>query len=329
MNERICLVQQSNKQRHDHYPQRGNFQMDPKAIDQLFREALGLIDTGDLQGLERILVANPIVAQERLGEPGPWLCDKFHGKLPGFFQRPYLLWFVAEDPIRAGRLPSNIAQMTHAIIESVRRENPANLQEQLDYTLRLVSWSTVARKCGVQIELIDVLVNAGASLAGHPDNALVNGNIAAAEHLVCRGAPLTLATSLCLERWTDVPRLAATADGPERQFALVLAALNGKAEALRQMIRLGVDINAPCPNLYSHGTPLHHAVCSGSLEAVQVLVEAGANVEAQDTAWHGTPLGWALHYVDENKHDGERARYEQIAGYLRQRAARVPSNSAS
>jgi hypothetical protein len=30
----------------------------------------------------------------------------------------------------------------------------------------------------VQIELIDVLADAGASLAGHPDNALVNGNIA-------------------------------------------------------------------------------------------------------------------------------------------------------
>jgi peptide-methionine (S)-S-oxide reductase len=296
--------------------------MDPNQLDRLFRDAVALIDAGDLGGLESFLVANPIVAQERLAEPGPWLCDKFGGKLPGFFQRPYLLWFVAEDPVRSGRLPRNIAQMALAIIESVRRENPANLQEQLDYALRLVSWSTVARKCGVQIELIDVLADAGATLAGNPDNALVNGNIAAAEHLVSRGSPMTLATALCLERWTDVQRLAATADGPERRFALVLAALNGKAEALRHMIRLGVDVNAPSQDLYSHGTPLHHAVCSGSLEAVQVLVEAGANLHAQDKAWHGTPLGWALHYVEEKKQEEERARYEKIAAYLRQRHCR-------
>jgi len=123
--------------------------------------------------------------------------------------------------------------------------------------------------------------------------------------------------------------LAATAAGPERQFALVLAALNGKAEALRQMIHLGVDINAPSQGLYSHGTPLHHAVCSGSLEAVQVLVEAGANVHAQDTAWQGTPLGWALHYVEEKKQEEERARYEKIAAYLRQRIAEAPADNQS
>jgi len=217
-------------------------------------------------------------------------------------------------------------KMAHAIIESVRRENSASLQEQLDYAVRLVSWSTVACKCGVQIELIDVLADAGASLAGNPDNALVNGNIAAAEHLVRRGAPLTLATALCLERCLDVQRLAANAGGPERQFALVLAALNGKAEALRQMIRLGVDVNTPSQDLYSHGTPLHHAVCSGCLEAVQVLVEAGANLHAQDTAWHGSPLGWALHYVEEKKQEEERARSEKIAAYLRQAIAETPAS---
>src|SRR6516162_8870870 len=101
--------------------------MDPNQLDRLFREAVALIDAGDLGGLESFLAANPIVAQERLAEPGPWLCDTFGGKLPGFFQRPYLLWFVAEDPVRSGRLPKNIAQMALAMIESVRRKNPANL----------------------------------------------------------------------------------------------------------------------------------------------------------------------------------------------------------
>gem|GEM_PF-3844411 len=77
-------------------------------------------------------------------------------------------------------------------------------------------------------------------------------------------------------------------------------------------------MNAPCPNLYPHGTPLHHAVCSGSLEAVAVLVEAGAALDTPDTAWHGTPLGWAKHYQEERPQDG---RYPRIAEYLRTRAA--------
>jgi hypothetical protein len=28
-------------------------------------------------------------------------------------------------------------------------------------------------------------------------------------------------------------------------------------------------------------------------------VEAGADLNAKDTAWNGTPLGWAEHYVRE------------------------------
>ena len=54
-------------------------------------------------------------------------------------------------------------------------------------------------------------------------------------------------------------------------------------------------------------------------------MEAGSNILAQDTAWHGTPLGWALHYVEEKKQEEERARYENIAAYLRQRIADLPA----
>ncbi len=294
--------------------------MDSHLIDVLFREAVAFLESGRLDGLQRLLAANPSIATARLTEPGPWLCDRFGGKLPDFFQQPYLLWFVAEDPVRTGQLPRNIALIAQTILDVARRDDPANIQQQLDVALRMVSWSTVARRSGVQIELIDVLADAGASLAGNPENALVNRNVAAAEHLVDRGAPLTLASALCLDRWADVSRLLPTTPLREQRLALVLAALNGNAEALRHMIRVGADINAPSPDLYSHGTPLHHAVCSGSLEAVQALVKAGANLHTPDTAWNGTPLGWALHYVEEKKEPGERARYIEIADYLRLRS---------
>ena len=267
------------------------------------------------------MAEHPALVHERLEAPGPWLSDAVGDALDGFFQRPYLLWFVAEDPVRTGTLPANVAHVARAIIRAAQRARAERLQEQLDYALRLVAWSPIARTCGVQLELIDVLVDAGAALDGTPDDALVNGDVAAAERLVARGAKLTLATALCLGRWDDATRLAPPAGAAERQFGFVLAALNGNAEALGRAIALGVDLNGPSADLHAHATPLHHAVSSGSLDAVQVLVDAGANLNVKDTAWHGTPLGWAEYYQHQHERDGRGEEYVVITAYLRERGA--------
>ena len=78
-------------------------------------------------------------------------------------------------------------------------------------------------------------------------------------------------------------------------------------------------MNAPSADLYAHGTPLHHAVSSGSLDTVRVLVEAGADLTRHDLAWDGTPLGWAEHYISETKENNSRKQYAEIAAYLRER----------
>jgi hypothetical protein len=299
-------------------------------LDALFRDAVSAIDAGDVAELERLLTAHPELARERLQSPGAWLRDKVGGALDGFFQRPYLLWFVAEDPVRNGKLPRNIAQVTRTIIQAAKRDGGDSLREQLDYALQLVSWSWIAQQGGVQIELIDVLIDAGASADGNPENALVNGHAAAAEHLVERGATLTLATALCLGRWDDVRRLAPTTSARDKQFALILTALNGKAEALRSLIDLGVDLNAVSPDLYSHATALHHAVWSGSLDAVKVLVEAGADMNARDANHDGTPLDWAEYGARQQAADERGKRSATIAAYLqeeeRQRESRLEQN---
>ena len=59
-------------------------------------------------------------------------------------------------------------------------------------------------------------------------------------------------------------------------------------------------------------TPLHHAVSAGSLDAVRVLVESGARLDTRDTAYGGTPLGWAEYAGNKDPHAG-------IAAYLRER----------
>ena len=282
-----------------------------KTLDDCFQRAVSAIDAGNVGELEHLVSVDPRLVSERLNNPGAWLRDTLGSALDGFFERPYLLWFVAEDPVRNGRLPGNIADVTRVIIRGAEREGVETLREQLDYALKLVSWSWIARDCHVQIELIDVLIDAGAALEGTPENALVNGNFAAAEHLVARGAPVSLATALCLARWDDVQRLGPMASAEDKQFGLVLAALKGKAEALAKVIDLGVDLNAPCANLYSHATALHHAVYSGSLDAVKVLVEAGARLDTTDTIYEGTPLGWA-----------EYGQQGEIAQFLREKGAR-------
>jgi peptide-methionine (S)-S-oxide reductase len=297
-------------------------------IDQRFQQAVALIGSGDVAALARLLTDHPELATERLTAPGSWLRDKIGGALDGFFKEPYLLWFVAEDVPVLGLLPKNIADITRTILRSV--QGSAGFQEQLDFTLQLVCWSGVAYRAGVQLELIDTLLDAGVSPHGGPDNALVNSHVAAAEDLVARGAQLTLATAVCLERWDDAQRFAQTASDEQKRFALVLAALNGKAAGVTWMIEAGADVNRPSENLYAHGTPLHHAVCSGSLATVQALVEAGANLGARDTAWNGTPLGWAEYYLSERKDAESQRRYGEIARFLCDRransSARVPAD---
>jgi hypothetical protein len=266
--------------------------------DPLSREAVSAIATGDVGALERLLAAHPELMRDRI-EGGE-----------GYFRRPYLLWFIAENPVRSGRLPGNIAEVTRAILRAARRERVESLQAQVDYALALVCSGRVARECGVQDELINVLGDAGADLNGALVPALAHRERAAAERLLERGAALTLLAAVCTGRADDAARLLPGASAAERQAALAGAALYGQSWALALLIESGVDLNAfNPPGFHAHGTALHHAVDSGSLDAVKALVEAGADQGARDRIHNGTPLGWA-----------EYLQRTEIAAYLREKA---------
>lgn len=271
---------------------------DPGIPDPLLREAVAAIDAGDVAALDRLLVEHPELVRARAD------CGE------GYFHRPYLLGFVAENPIRNGTLPRNIAEVARTIVEAARRQGVESFREQIDSALGLVCSGRVARECGVQSELIDVLCDAGADPDAGLAPALAHRELAAAEHLLARGARMTLLAAVCTGRDAEVERLANAAGAAERQAALAGAALHGRARSLSTLIDLGVEVSAYAPaGFHPHGTALHHAVASGSLDAVQRLVAAGADLERQDRVYHGTPLDWAVH-LDR----GEIAEYLRRQG---------------
>lgn len=282
--------------------------METSAIkDPIFREAVEMIDAGNIAKLQSLLADYPQLIYTRLDSP-----------TEGYFKQPYLIWFVADNPIRNKKLPVNIVDITRLLIETANKETLDDYQHYIDYTLGLVSTGSVPRDCGVQIELIDLLIDAGASPGGGV-GALAHGNIDAARHLIERGGELNLATAVGLDMIDDVHRLLKDAPSTEKEIALMMAAFYGKVDMLRLLIANGVDVNvylSPSSGFHHHASALHQAVYSTSLEAVKILVEEGANLEAKDLAYGGTPLGWAMYMQTEETDEEKIRKYAEIEKYL-------------
>ena len=68
-------------------------------------------------------------------------------------------------------------------------------------------------------------------------------------------------------------------------------------EAIDTAIALGTEPSMPNMGLNPDATPLHNAVCSGSLAAVRKLVEVGADAGAKDIAYQATPFQWAEYFA--------------------------------
>ena len=275
--------------------------------DPIFRQAVEAIDSGNVSLLKDLLLKYPQLICKRLDVP-----------TEGYFKHPYLLWFIADNPIRNEKLPSNIVDVTRLLIDVLKMNAEESFQEQIDYALALVATGRIPKECGVQIELIDLLIDAGAT-PGNGHGALAHGNPGAAQRLIERGGKLTLATAICLDRANDIPQLAKEATAEDKQIALVAAGFFGKADMIRYLISLGTDVNAylnQSSGFHHHATALHQAVFSGSLESVQLLVEAGASLDAEDRIYHGTPLGWAQYMQAEESNEVTKPKFAEIEAYL-------------
>jgi hypothetical protein len=279
--------------------------------DTFFREAVEAIDTGNTASLQQLLEANTELVTKRLDTPNE----------EGYFKNPYLLWFVADNPIRHEKLPANIVEVTKLIIEALQKSNDNNYQYIIDYTLGLVCTGRIPKECGVQIPLMELLVNKGARVKGSVLGSIGQHNFEAAKFLLDRGSDYNLATAVGLNKMDDINRLVNTATASELYVALVVASFFGKADIISLLIEAGADVNGSRSKedfggFHSHASALHQAVFSGSLEAVKILVEAGANLNAIDKAYSGTPIGWALYMQTEENDETTKKKFKEIENYL-------------
>lgn len=259
--------------------------------DPPFRRAVDLLDSGDVAGLRAHLKRHPnLTRQHVLFEGG------------NYFRNPTLLEFIAENPIRHGKLPKNIIEVGEVIIDAGVE------QAALNETLMLVSTGSVPRECGAQIPLIGLLCDYGADPNSAILPAALHHELEAVHALLRRGAGISLPIAAALGRVDDARRLLANAGSEDRHLALSIAADFGHAEIVCLLLDAGQDPDCYNPiGGHSHTTPLHQAAGAGHLDVVQLFVERGARLDMKDVLWHGTPADWA-----------EYAGQKEIAQYLRE-----------
>ena len=175
--------------------------------------------------------------------------------------------------------------------------------------MALLVSSTPPAEAGVQVPLVETLIDYGASMlpAGEGnwtspvETALVFGKHDAAQALVRRGAPIRIAGG---RRGPRPHRGCEAAAAVGRRSRIAIARSRSPPRAVRPT-RSGVLLDAGedpnrfnPPGTHSHTPPIHQAIAAGHLDVVKLLVDRGARLDIKDTIHQGTPLGWAK-YCDQ------------------------------
>jgi hypothetical protein len=269
--------------------------------DAAFRRAIDLLDAGDAEGLRAFLNQHPQLVHQHVAFEGG-----------NYFRNPTLLEFIAENPVRRGKLPDNIVEIAKVILAG----KPSN--EALNETLMLVATGSVPRECRLQGPLIDLLCDRGANPNSAIHAAALHAEFDSVKALLDRGARIDLPVAAALGRVADARRLLPHASEEDRHLALSLAADNGQVEIVRLLLDAGEDPNRYNPvGGHSHTTPLHQAAGAGHADVVRLLVERDARLDLKDVLWQATPAEWARH-----------AGQTEIEKYLREQTRQRPDRPA-
>jgi Ankyrin repeats (3 copies) len=204
--------------------------------------------------------------------------------------RATLLHYVSANGVENYRQksPPNAARITELLLAA-----GADVEAEADVygggctALGLVSTSTPPREAGVQIPVMQVLLDHGA-LIEHPNLAgnnavavyacLANGCPEAARYLADRGARLDMVGAAGLGRRDVVERLFAETDAETRGLALRYAAGYGQLDGVRYLLDRGVPVDAHSGD---GETALFHAILRDHREVVRLLLERGARPDVR------------------------------------------------
>ncbi|HEY6340262.1 MAG TPA: ankyrin repeat domain-containing protein [Bryobacteraceae bacterium] len=151
--------------------------------------------------------------------------------------------------------------------------------------LLLVASSVHPKRAGVQIELMQLLLDRGAKIDG-VNAALHNGRGEAAAFLARRGAELDLEGAAGVGRLDLVEKFFSEGSVEQKNAAFSWACEYGHNDVVNFLLSNGVIGEERMPGL-------HWAIIGGQLETIRFLLDRGVSLETRNM-YGGTALGQAL-----------------------------------
>lgn len=260
-----------------------------------FEFAADAVIEGNAETLQRLLRDDPKLIQER--------STREH--------RATLLHYVSANGVEDYRqkCPGNALEIAKILLKAGAEVNaPANAYGK-STALGLVATSIHPARAGVQIDLLQTLIAAGASVDGAPGGwnplnaALANGRPEAAEFLAHNGARIDLEGAAGLGR-LDLVKTFFNQDGSLKSNAakaqlesgFMWACEYGRVNVVEFLLNSGFAVDTQASGM----TGLHWAVIGGHLDTIKFLLRCGAPLEVKNH-YGGTVLGqatWAVTHSD-------------------------------
>lgn len=285
-----------------------------------FEAAVDAMVTGDLDTVRRLLGEDSDLVRAR--------SVRVH--------RSMLLHYVGANGVEGFRqhTPPNAVAIAEALLEAGAEVDAVADMYRGSTTLALVATSLHPKRAGLQQELIQILLDRGATL-DHPAtgggrslvaSCLANGRPEAATYLVSRGAALDFESAAPLGR-LDVVRTYFGADGQpsvtkaQMESALVSASFNDAMTVVRFLLDRGVDVDAQTGGF----SGVNAAATGGCLDTVRQFLSRGASLETRNQ-YGGTSLGGALWGALNSPEQGD---YVAVIDALVAAGARIESGMAA
>jgi Ankyrin repeats (many copies) len=289
-----------------------------------FEAAVEAIVGGDVPSLERLLRENPELIRAR--------STREH--------RATLLHYVAANGVEGYRqkTPKNIAKIAEILLRAgAELDAEANVYGGGATTLGLAATSVHPERAGVQIALLEALLEHGAQInrSGSGGNrlpiitsCLANGRALAAEFFAARGAPMNLEEAAGVGRLEVVKSffkqdrgLRANATHEQMLRGFMWACGFGRDEVVAFLLERGLDLATQDAD---GQTGLHWAAMCGRLGTIHLLLARGALLEVRNV-YGGTVIGQTLWSA---AHEVDPDAYIPIVEALLAAGAKLPERHA-